>query len=238
MLVEYGYCRISTPNQNIERQVRNIKKLYPNAHIVKEVYTGTKFQGRKEFDKILRLIKDDDTIIFDSVSRMSRTADEGFEQYKELFNQNINLVFLKEPHINTATYKQAIDNQISITMNSGDEATDDLMKAIIEALNKYILALAERQIRLAFEQSEKEVADLHQRTKEGMETARLNGKQIGQPKGAKLVTKKSVEAKEQIVKYSKDFQGTLDDAECMKLVGVARGTYYKYKRELKADNII
>ena len=169
---------------------------------------------------------------------MSRTADEGFEQYKELFNQNINLVFLKEPHINTATYKQAIDNQISITMNSGDEATDDLMKAIIEALNKYILALAERQIRLAFEQSEKEVEDLHQRTKEGMETARLNGKRIGQPKGAKLVTKKSVEAKEQIVKYSKDFQGTLDDAECMKLVGVARGTYYKYKRELKADNII
>lgn len=234
--MEYGYCRISTPNQNIERQVRNIKKLYPNAHIVKEVYTGTKFQGRKEFDKILRLIKDDDTIIFDSVSRMSRTADEGFEQYKELFNQNINLVFLKEPHINTATYKQAIDNQISITMNSGDEATDDLMKAIIEALNKYIFALAERQIRLAFEQSEKEVADLHQRTKEGMETARLNGKQIGQPKGAKLVTKKSVEAKEQIMKYSKDFQGTLDDAECMKLVGVARGTYYKYKRELKADN--
>lgn len=234
--MEYGYCRISTPNQNIERQVRNIKKLYPNAHIVKEVYTGTKFQGRKEFDKILRLIKDDDTIIFDSVSRMSRTADEGFEQYKELFNQNINLVFLKEPHINTATYKQAIDNQISITMNSGDEATDDLMKAIIEALNKYIFALAERQIRLAFEQSEKEVADLHQRTKEGMETARLNGKRIGQPKGAKLVTKKSVEAKEQIMKYSKDFQGTLDDAECMKLVGVARGTYYKYKRELKADN--
>ena len=234
--MEYGYCRISTPNQNIERQVRNIKKLYPNAHIVKEVYTGTKFQGRKEFDKILRLIKDDDTIIFDSVSRMSRTADEGFEQYKELFNQNINLVFLKEPHINTATYKQAIDNQISITMNSGDEATDDLMKAIIEALNKYIFALAERQIRLAFEQSEKEVADLHQRTKEGMETARLNGKRIGQPKGAKLVTKKSIEAKEQIMKYSKDFQGTLDDTECMKLVGVARGTYYKYKRELKEDN--
>lgn len=121
-------------------------------------------------------------------------------------------------------------------MNSGDDATDDLMKAIIEALNKYIFMLAERQIRLAFEQSEKEVEDLHQRTKEGMETARLNGKRIGQPKGAKLVTKKSVEAKEQIMKYSKDFQGTLDDVECMKLVGVARGTYYKYKRELKADN--
>ena len=52
--MEYGYCRISTPKQSIDRQVRNILKSYPNAHIVKEVYTGTKFQGRKEFEKILK----------------------------------------------------------------------------------------------------------------------------------------------------------------------------------------
>lgn len=107
------------------------------------------------------------------------------------------------------------------------------MKTIIAALNQYILKLAEKQILLAFEQSEKEVADLHQRTKEGIETARLNGKQIGQPAGAKLTTKKSVISKEQIIKYSKDFEGSLDDSECMKLIGIARGTYYKYKRELR-----
>lgn len=231
--MDYGYCRISTPKQSIDRQVRNILKEYPRAHIVKEVYTGTKFQGRKEFDKILRTVKAGDQIIFDSVSRMSRTAEEGFALYQELFNRNINLVFLKEPHINTATYKQAIDNQISITMDSGDQATDELMKTIIAALNQYILKLAEKQILLAFEQSEKEVADLHQRTKEGIETARLNGKQIGQPAGAKLTTKKSVISKEQIIKYSKDFEGSLDDSECMKLIGIARGTYYKYKRELR-----
>lgn len=190
--MNYGYTRISTPKQNIERQVRNILKEYPDAYIVREVYTGTKFQGRREFDKIKKTVKSGDRIIFDSVSRMSRTAEEGFALYQELFNRNIELVFLKEPHINTATYKQAVDKQISITMDSGDEATDDLMKTMINALNKYILTLAERQIRLAFEQSEKEVADLHQRTREGMETARLNGKQIGQPAGAKLVTKKSI----------------------------------------------
>ena len=76
--MDYGYCRISTPKQSIDRQVRNILKEYPRAHIVKEVYTGTKFQGRKEFDKILRTVKAGDQIIFDSVSRMSRTAEEGF----------------------------------------------------------------------------------------------------------------------------------------------------------------
>ena len=41
------------------------------------------------------------------------------------------------------------------------------------------MSLPKEQIRLAFEQSEKEVQDLHQRTKEGIETARLNGKQSG-----------------------------------------------------------
>lgn len=231
--MDYGYARISTPKQNIERQVRNILKEYPNAFIVREVYTGTKFQGRKEFEKILKTVKSGDRIIFDSVSRMSRTVEEGFALYKELFAQNIELVFLKEPHINTVTYKQAMDNRINITMDSGDKETDNLMKTIIEALNQYILVLAEKQIRLAFEQSEKEVADLHQRTREGMETARLNGKQIGQPAGAKLITKKSIEAKKQIVRYSKDFEGTLGDVECIKLIGISRGSYYKYKRELR-----
>ena len=97
------------------------------------------------------------------------------------------------------------------------------------------MALAKEQIKLAFEQSEKEVQDLHQRTKEGIETARLNGKQIGQKKGTKLVTKKSIEAKKQIQKHCKDFNGTLSDVDCMKLIGLARNTYYKYKKELKED---
>ena len=36
----YGYCRISTPQQNIERQIRNILAMHPTAHIIREVYTG------------------------------------------------------------------------------------------------------------------------------------------------------------------------------------------------------
>ena len=95
-MIIYGYCRISTTKQNIDRQVRNILAVYPDAKIVKETYTGIKFQGRKELDKILKKVKTGDTIVFDSVSRMSRTADEGFRLYQELFEQGINLVFLKE----------------------------------------------------------------------------------------------------------------------------------------------
>ena len=46
---EYGYARISTPKQNIDRQVRNILVSHPQAHIVKEVYTGTSFKGVKNW---------------------------------------------------------------------------------------------------------------------------------------------------------------------------------------------
>lgn len=44
----YGYCRISTREQSIERQQRNIKALYSEAILVNEVFTGTKIEGRTE----------------------------------------------------------------------------------------------------------------------------------------------------------------------------------------------
>ena len=91
----YGYCRISRPTQNIERQVRNILKIYPDAIIIKEIYTGTTFQGRKELDKLLKRVLPGDKIIYDSASRMARNA------YEALFATGIVLEFLNEPHINT-----------------------------------------------------------------------------------------------------------------------------------------
>ena len=170
----YGYCRISTKKQNIERQERNIKSAYPEAVILKEVFTGTKI-NRKEWNRLKAILKDGDTVVFDSVSRMSRNAEEGFQTYEAMFNRNINLVFLKELHINTSTYKKAMQNQVQMTGSTVD--------LILEGVNKYLMTLAKEQIRLAFEQAEKEVSDLQQRTREGIQTARLNGKQIGQNRG-------------------------------------------------------
>ena len=220
----YGYCRISTRKQNIERQIRNILREFPDAVIIQEEYTGTKLD-RKEWQKLMRCVSSGDTIIFDSVSRMSRNAAEGVEAYEALYHQGVSLVFLKERHIDTDTYRQTLQSSISLTGNDVDY--------ILEGVNRYMLALARKQIYLAFEQSEKEVADLHQRTKEGIETARLNGKQIGRTAGAAITTKKSIEAKQLIAAHSKDFGGSLTDAQMMKLAGLARNTFYKYKRELR-----
>jgi len=235
MSKKYGYARISTNKQNIERQVRNIYAADSSAVIIRETFTGTKFQGRVELDKLLRNIKPGDAIYFDSVSRMSRNADEGFAMYEYLFHKGVDLFFIKEPHINTDTYRQAIENKLQIAFNSGDAATDELMAGIIESLNKYIMRLAQKQIQLAFIQSEKEVADLHKRTREGMAIAKLNGKRIGQPPGAKLTTKKSIEAKAMIKKLNKSFEGTNTNEETWKLAGISKGAFYKYKAEMLAE---
>lgn len=159
--------------QNIERQVRNILAQYPDAKIIKETYTGTKLEGRKEFENLLKILKEEDTLIFDSVSRMSRNSEEGCNLYEELFNKGINLIFLKEAYINTEVYRKALNNQIDIVLNTGNAATDELMQNIISALNKFTLALAKEQIKKAFDQAEKEVKDLHTRTAEGILTARI-----------------------------------------------------------------
>ena len=220
----YGYTRISRKEQSIDRQVRNIKAEYPDAVIVQEAYTGTSME-RPEWMKLHGKLRSGDMIIFDSVSRMSRNADEGIETYFQLFENGIQLVFLKEHYIDTTVYADNMRDKIELQGTDEDE--------IFKGLNNYFRKLAAKQIRISFEQAEKEVTDLHQRTKEGIATARINGKQIGQVKGRKLQVKKKAPAMASIRKYSKDFDGTLSDGECIKLIGISKNTYYKYKREMK-----
>lgn len=223
----YGYCRISTARQNIERQERNIRDYDNTAIILKEAYTGTDME-RPIFTKLLKTVREGDTIIFDSVSRMSRTADGGFKMYKELFSMGVDLIFLKEQHISTNTYRTAINNSIELT---GNQIAD----VYIEATNKVLMLLAEQQIHLAFEQAEKEVQDLRDRTREGIVTAKLNGKIVGRQTGSKITTKKSKECKQKIVKYSKKFEGTLADNDVIKILNISRNSYYKYCKELRAE---
>lgn len=228
----YGYCRISTSKQNIERQVYNINREYPTADIRKEVYTGTKIQGRKELDKLLKVIKAGDTIVFDSVSRMSRNADDGVELYFKLYNQGVNLVFLKERTINTENYKKALEKNIALTGTKTD--------IILKAVNEYLMELAKEQIIIAFEQAQKEVDDLHERVAEGIREAKKQGKAIGREEGRKYTSKKSVKVKELILKHCKTFgNGNLNDIDTLALINgnikCSRVSYYKFKNELKEE---
>lgn len=221
----YGYVRISRKEQNPERQTRNIKAEYPSACIISEAFTGTKVQGRKKFEALVKKVQPGDIIVFDSVSRMSRDADEGIALYMSLFDRGVKLVFLKEQYVSTDIFASRIQQS---DISTGKPYLDEGLKVIL-------LGLAREQIRIAFDQAEKEVEDLHQRTREGIETARLAGKQIGQIAGKKLTVKKAAPAKAVILKRSKYFGGDLSDTEVMKLAGISRNTFKKYRAELAAE---
>ena len=187
----YGYCRISTAKQSLKRQIENIIREYPTADIRKEVYTGTK-SNRPEWDKLLKIIKLGDTIVFDSVSRMSRNAEEGFTTYMKLYNEGVNLVFLKEQTINTDSFKSVLgSNKFTVSIETADEDANKLINGIMNEVTVYITRLAEKQIKLAFEQSEKEVKDLQERTSEGMKVKGAGEKISLARKGNKYETKKS-----------------------------------------------
>lgn len=231
----YAYTMVSTQRQSTRRQIDNILAadggIYAGARFYSDKFTGSTLD-RPEWNKLRKLLQPGDTVVFDSVSRLSRDAEGGAALYEELYQQGINLIFLNEPHCNTDCYRRAASESIPAT---GNEIAD----IYVEATNKVLMLLVRRQIAIAFEQAEKERLDLCSRVRDGMKAAREEAVRRGEVKtyglaaGTKLVTKKSVAAKEIIRKRSKDFDGTLDDAEVMKLCGIARNTYYRYKRQLR-----
>ena len=86
------------------------------------------------------------------------------------------LLDLDLDYIDTETYRKELDKQVDFSANTGEAFADVLFHRIIDVLSVYVLNLAEKQIKLTFEQSQKEVDNLSQRTKEGIETAKRNGK--------------------------------------------------------------
>ena len=85
-------------------------------------------------------MKSGDTIVFDSVSRMSGESEKGFETYMQLYKKGVNLVFLKEPHINSEVYRKALENNIQLVGNNVD--------LILSGVNSYLMELAKEQIKI------------------------------------------------------------------------------------------
>ena len=234
MCTVYGYLRVSTKKQTFERQRLNIERAFPDKVIIfyEEKESG-KNNARPVWGKLQKKAAAGDAIIFDSVSRMGRDAAEGIKTYLELYNKGVSLYFVNEPYINTDLYTTAKNRQIDATIDTGSAAIDNYANTLLQATNQLMQDLAAEQIRVAFEQAEKEGRDISERVKAGM-LAKESGEKISAARSGKTyTTTKAKTCKAQIAELSRDFDGVLTDAEVMRYVKVARNTYYKYKNEIK-----
>lgn len=256
----YAYCRVSTQRQSLARQIENVTKVYPDAIIYSDKFTGSTL-NRPNWQKLYKLLKKDDVLVCDSVSRLSRDAESGVALYMELYERGVDLRFLNEPWVNSSEYRKAATD--SLPMN-GDEIAD----IYIEATNKVLMILAKRQIVIAFQQAEKERQDICKRVTDGMAAKKREAAKRGEVvtygaiPGKKLNVKKEAALKALIRKHNRDFDGDLSDSETLSVINgkdrieleggteikphvgltddgnpraryLSRNTYYAYKRQMK-----
>lgn len=87
--MKYGYARVSTVEQNLQSQIEQLKKA-DCTKIYEEKFTGTK-KDRPEFQKLLKELKKGDTLVVTKLDRFARSASDGMEIIKGLFNRGVNV---------------------------------------------------------------------------------------------------------------------------------------------------
>lgn len=96
----FGYARVSTEQQNLDRQLDMLQK-YGVDHIYNEKMTGTK-RNRPELDKLLERLTEGDTVVVESLSRLGRSTKDLIWLMETFNSKGVNLVSLKES-IDTTT---------------------------------------------------------------------------------------------------------------------------------------
>lgn len=94
----YANYRVSTQHQLLERQTKNNKAIYLEIKTLilsGEIYPNNNRTTRMEKAR-KEILKADNMIVFDLVSRMSRQVTKEFELYKRLYEMGVNLIFLEK----------------------------------------------------------------------------------------------------------------------------------------------
>ena len=100
----FGYARVSTESQNLDRQLDALKK-YGVDHIYNEKMTGTK-KDRPELMKMLDRMTEGDIVVIESLSHLGRSTKDLIELTELFHAKGVNLISLKEAiDTNTSTGK-------------------------------------------------------------------------------------------------------------------------------------
>jgi DNA invertase Pin-like site-specific DNA recombinase len=119
----FGYCRVSTESQNLDRQIDALQK-YGVDHIYNEKMTGTK-KDRPELTKMLDRMTEGDTVVIESLSRLGRSTKDLIELTELFQSKGVNLVSLKESiDTNTSTGKLLFTLMSAIAQFERDTIAD------------------------------------------------------------------------------------------------------------------
>ena len=151
--MEYGYARVSTREQNEERQLIALTGFgIAESAIFVDKQSGKDFE-RTQYRRLMRKLKDGDTLVIKSIDRLGRNYEEILEQWR---------IITKEKHAAIVV----LDMPLLDTRQNRD-LTGTLIADIVLQLLSYVAQL-EREF-------------IHQRQAEGIAAAKARGVHLGRP---------------------------------------------------------
>ena len=151
----YGYARVSTLNQNLDRQIDDIIKLGVNPKFIYTDKESGKDFNRTNYKKLVKKLKPGDILYIKSIDRLGRNYSMVLDEWRMLTKEKgVEIVVIDMPLLNT----------------KGEE--DTLIRKVISDVVLELLSFV----------AENERATLKQRQKEGIRMAKLRGVKFGRPK--------------------------------------------------------
>ena len=151
----YGYIRVSTTSQNIDRQLIDLKKEGLELKNIFIDYESGKNFERKEYIKLIKKIRAGDLLVIKSIDRLGRNYEMIINEWKTITkSKGANIKVIDMPLLDT-------------TIDSSD-----LIRTFISDIVLQILSFV----------AENERKNIKQRQQEGIKAAKLRGVKFGRPK--------------------------------------------------------
>ena len=147
----YAYARVSTKEQNLDRQLEELKKYTDK--IYQEKQSGKDFESRIIYQKMKKKLSDGDLLIIASLDRLGRNYEQIISEWKDITNKGCDIQVLDMPILNTKNGVDGLDGKF------------------ISNMVLQILAYV----------SQKEREKIKERQKQGIRIAKEKGVKFGRP---------------------------------------------------------
>jgi len=152
-MATWAYVRVSTREQNEDRQVEELKDLVTTkSHLIIEKQSGKDF-NRPLYQSLKNIMREGDTLIIKSLDRLGRNYEQMKDEWKDLSDRGIKIRVLDSPLLDISKYD------------------DDLMGKFVSDIVFNVLSFC----------SENERKNIKQRQAEGIAIAKAKGVKFGRP---------------------------------------------------------
>lgn len=150
----YGYARVSSKEQNLDRQIESLKRYgVEERDIITDKQSGKDFNREGYITLKNSLLREGDILVIKELDRLGRNMDQIKQEWQELEKLGVNIVVLDNPVLNT-------------------EGKTDLERKLIGNIIFELLTYM----------AQKEREKIKQRQREGIDAAKALGKHLGRPR--------------------------------------------------------